>query len=119
LIIPDSASAYDQLADSLKPYDIVPLFRVDHGPANDPARSEETRSQADAAFPINIALFILTVLSVMFVGAQTQVPPTSPGHPGTDCLLFGDPAQRLAVCLELVIHFGSARVWPLLHEPPS
>jgi len=53
LIIPDSASAYDQLADSLKPYDIVPLFRVDHDQQTILPRSEETRSPSRRRVSIN------------------------------------------------------------------
>ena len=31
LLSEDTVAAYDQLADSLKPYDITPLFRMDKG----------------------------------------------------------------------------------------
>ena len=71
LIFQDSVAAYDQLAASLQPYDITPLFRVDKGqqivylvprkPDPKPARVS-----------VNIILFILTVISVMLVGSQPQ-----------------------------------------------
>jgi membrane-associated protease RseP (regulator of RpoE activity) len=110
LIVPDSASAYDQLADSLKPYDIVPLFRVDHDQQTillAPKKPDPKPTRVS----INIALFILTVLSVMFVGAQTQVPPTSPGILGLilsylETLLSGWP-YALSLLSILVAHeFG-------------
>jgi membrane-associated protease RseP (regulator of RpoE activity) len=81
-IIPeDTVAAYDQLADSLKSYNITPLFRMDKGqqvvylvptkPDPKPARVS-----------INIILFLLTVLSVLFVGMQPegQMPSDTPGQ---------------------------------------
>lgn len=69
LITEDSVAAYDQLADSLRPYEITPLFRMDKGqqmvfliprkPDPKPARVS-----------INIVLFILTVFSVLLAGAS-------------------------------------------------
>jgi len=67
LIVPDSAAAYDQLADALKPMGLTPMFR------------EEDNHQAiyivnklptpTASNPrINLLLFILTLLSVIYVG---------------------------------------------------
>ncbi len=69
LLSEDSAEAYDRLAESLRPYEITPLFRVDKGqqvvylvpkkPDPKPARTS-----------VNIILFILTVLSVLLAGAS-------------------------------------------------
>jgi membrane-associated protease RseP (regulator of RpoE activity) len=69
IISEDTVAAYDQLAESLKIYEITPLFRLDKGqqvvylvprkPDPKPARVS-----------VNIILFLLTVLSVLFVGAQ-------------------------------------------------
>ena len=70
LISEDSVSAYDQLADSLKPYDITPMFRLDHGQQMvflAPKKPDPKPTRVS----INIVLFILTVLSVMLVGART------------------------------------------------
>lgn len=71
LLPEDSAAAYDQLADSLKQYNITPLFRLEKEqqiiylapskPAPKPTRVS-----------VNIILFILTVLSVMIAGAQPE-----------------------------------------------
>ena len=71
LLSDDTVAAYDQLADSLKTYNITPLFRLDKGqqviflvpskPDPKPARAY-----------VNIILFILTVLSVLLVGMQPE-----------------------------------------------
>jgi membrane-associated protease RseP (regulator of RpoE activity) len=87
LLSEDSASAYDQLADSLKPYDITPLFRVDHGQQIVflvPKKPDPKPTRAS----VNVVLFILTVLSVMLVGAENAVAPSSPGIMGQIIALF-------------------------------
>ena len=73
LIPEDTVAAYDQLADSMKQYNITPLFRLENNqqlvylapskPAPKPTRVS-----------VNIILFILTVLSVMIAGAQPAGP---------------------------------------------
>ena len=73
LISEDSVAAYDQLADSMKQYNITPLFRLENNqqvvylapskPAPKPTRVS-----------VNIILFILTILSVMIAGAQPEGP---------------------------------------------
>ena len=70
----DSVAAYDQLADALRPYNITPLFRKEKDgkqviflvPSPAPPKSR-------AKLYVNIILFILTILSVMLMGAD--VPP--------------------------------------------
>lgn len=73
LIEEDSAVLYDRLADSLAPYGVLPLFRVEDGrqvirlavkPPEPPKDNINT----------NIILFVLTVLSVMLAGAQPEGP---------------------------------------------
>ncbi len=74
----DTAAAYDQLADSLKQYEITPLFRMDQGRQVIylvPKRPDPRPTRVS----VNIILFILTVLSVMLVGAEQPVAPSSPG----------------------------------------
>lgn len=73
LIMEDSAEAYDQLAESLKPYGLMPLFRKDKerqlvflAPA-----LPDVKKRAPV---VNIVMFILTVLSVMLAGAQPADP---------------------------------------------
>ncbi|MBI5952110.1 MAG: site-2 protease family protein [Chloroflexi bacterium] len=63
----DSADLYDLLADSLTPYDIVPLFKIEDGRqviylAPKPAEPKKDRVS------INLILFALTVFSVMMAG---------------------------------------------------
>lgn len=73
LITEDSAAAYDQLAEQLKPYDITPLFRQEQGQQIIylvPKRPEPRPARAW----VNIVLFILTVFSVMLAGAQPEGP---------------------------------------------
>jgi membrane-associated protease RseP (regulator of RpoE activity) len=77
LTMDDSAAAYDQLSDSLKQYDITPLFRMDNGQQVIylvPKKPDPKPTRAS----VNVVLFILTVLSVMLVGAQENIPPASP-----------------------------------------
>ncbi|MGE5250803.1 MAG: site-2 protease family protein [Bacteroidota bacterium] len=69
LLTEDSVAAYDQLAESLKPYDITPLFRMDKGEQVvylTPRRPDPKPSRSS----INVILFVLTVLSLLFVGGS-------------------------------------------------
>jgi membrane-associated protease RseP (regulator of RpoE activity) len=73
LLVEDSQAAYDQLARSLEGHEITPLFRVEKGSQVIylvPRKPEA----APARVSVNIILFVLTILSVMLVGAQ----PTGP-----------------------------------------
>lgn len=73
LLHEDSPAAYDQLAGSLQPYGITPLFRLEKG--NQVIYLVPRKPEAKPArVSLNILLFLLTVLSVMLVGAQ----PTGP-----------------------------------------
>jgi len=81
LLVEDSVAAYDQLAASLQPYDITPLFRVDKGQQIVylvPRKPDPKPSRVS----VNIILFILTVLSVMLVGARPEgtMPPDPMGQ---------------------------------------
>ena len=74
LISEDTAAAYDQLAESLEGFGITALFRTDKDqqviylvPRNPEAKPQRLR--------VNVILFLLTVLSVMYVGAlMTDAP---------------------------------------------
>ncbi len=68
-LIPDSVEAYDQLSAALLPYDITPLFRVQDG-RQTILLMQGTIHPKPGRASINIALFILTFLSVMFAGAM-------------------------------------------------
>lgn len=69
----DSASAYDQLADSVRGYGLTPLFRREgEQHVIFLARSlPEVKKRAPVA---NIIMFLLTVLSVMLAGATPEGP---------------------------------------------
>lgn len=64
----DSAQAYDQLADSLRPMNITPLFRQD-GEQQAVILVSGTINPRPSNLWVNIILFFLTVLSVIFAGA--------------------------------------------------
>ena len=74
LLSEDTVSAYDQLADALRPYNITPLFRKEKDdkqviflvPTPTPPGSS-------SRLYVNVILFILTVFSVMLMGVD--VPP--------------------------------------------
>lgn len=69
----DSAEAYDQLAESLSPYNVTPLFRIEEGRHViyiAPKRPEPKKDKVST----NIILFVLTVFSVMLAGAQSVGP---------------------------------------------
>ncbi|HUH96035.1 MAG TPA: site-2 protease family protein [Anaerolineales bacterium] len=110
LITEDSVSAYDQLADSLKPYDITPLFRLDHGQQLvflAPKKPDPKPTRVS----VNLVLFILTVLSVMLVGAEQQIAPTLPGILGQviailETLLSGWPYALSMMSILLAHEFG-------------
>ena len=87
LLSDDSAAAYDQLAEAIRPYNITPLFR----------KGEDGRQviflipaihfpRPSGRVAINIILFILTVLSMMLTGAD--VPPDVVSQDSSIFVLF-------------------------------
>jgi membrane-associated protease RseP (regulator of RpoE activity) len=69
----DSAELYDQLSDSLSPYNIIPLFRSEDNShviylAPKPADPKHDNVSTNAI------LFLLTVFSVMLAGVQVEGP---------------------------------------------
>ncbi len=73
LLDEDSAAAYDRLADTLKQYNITPLFRIEQGRQViylTPSRPEPRESNVLT----NVVLFVLTVFSVMLAGAEVKGP---------------------------------------------
>jgi membrane-associated protease RseP (regulator of RpoE activity) len=76
LLFDDSVSAYDQLAGSVKSYGLTPLFRLEKGEQviyliNTPPKQKPSNPW------VNVILFVLTVFSVMFVGATPVGPPAT------------------------------------------
>ena len=69
----DSAAAYDQLADSVRAYGLTPLFRKEgerHLIFLAPSLPEPKKRLPTT----NIVMFVLTVLSVLFVSVEPQGP---------------------------------------------
>jgi membrane-associated protease RseP (regulator of RpoE activity) len=71
LLTDDSAAAYDQLAEALRPLNVTPLFRVEAGRQTVILVAGVIRP-TPGRISINIALFILTLLSVLFTGAMSS-----------------------------------------------
>jgi membrane-associated protease RseP (regulator of RpoE activity) len=79
-LVKDSAEAYDELAQSLRPLGFTPLFRVeseDHVVLLVPGVSQPRPSNR----MVNLVLFLLTLISVLYVGAMMSYagPAPSPG----------------------------------------
>jgi membrane-associated protease RseP (regulator of RpoE activity) len=72
----DSADAYDQLAEALKPHGLMPLFRRAEDGGHVIFLVEKLPAPAPTNPRTNLIMFVLTLLSVMLVGAQ--IPPDVP-----------------------------------------
>lgn len=73
LLNEDSVSAYDQLAASVKSYGLTPLFRLEKG--EQVIYLVDTPPKQKPSNPwVNVILFVLTVFSVMLVGATPDSP---------------------------------------------
>ncbi len=73
LLSEDSAQAYDQLTEALRPYNAMPLFRMEEGRQViyiAPKQPEPPKDKVST----NIILFVLTVFSVLLAGAQPEGP---------------------------------------------
>jgi membrane-associated protease RseP (regulator of RpoE activity) len=106
-----SDQAYDQLAAALRPYNITPLFRVE-GERQVVLLVRGVVHPRPGRISTNIALFILTVLSVMFTGAMYSytgpVPQDSLGQIGTILLHIwvGWPFAVSLLAILLAHEFG-------------
>jgi len=72
LIAPDSAEAYDRLAEMVRPHGLIPLFRDENGTqeillVNSPPAPKPGRPL------INLIMFLVTVLSVMVSGGLSSL----------------------------------------------
>jgi membrane-associated protease RseP (regulator of RpoE activity) len=105
----NTTAAYDELTESLRPYEITPLFRKD-GEAPVIYLVPFKPEPKPARVSVNILLFILTVLSVMLVGAQPEG--TRPADPlgllwfGARSLLSGWPYAASLMSILLAHEFG-------------
>ncbi len=73
LLSEESAEAYDQLAETLSPYNVMPLFRIEDGRQVIYLAPKQPEPKKDK-ISTNIILFVLTVFSVMLAGAQPEGP---------------------------------------------
>jgi membrane-associated protease RseP (regulator of RpoE activity) len=71
LVDGDSAELYDLLADSLAPYNAIPLFKIEDGRQVIYLAPKPPEPKKDKV-STNIILFVLTVFSVMLAGAQPE-----------------------------------------------
>lgn len=65
----DSERAYDQLSDELKPMGLMPLFRLSGGQQFILVVDQRPEPKIGPVW-VNLLLFVLTVFSVLFTGAQ-------------------------------------------------
>ena len=75
----DSAGAYDELAEKLRPYNLTPLFRNEEGRHSILLMNGRIDPKPSNPW-INLLMFVLTVLSVLYAGAlynYTGPEPTS------------------------------------------
>ena len=73
LVSEETVEAYDLLAESLLPYNTMPLFRMEDGRQIIYLAPKQPDPKKDKV-STNIILFVLTVLSVMIAGAQPEGP---------------------------------------------
>ena len=79
-LLGDSIQAYDQLAEALRPYDITPLFRLEEG-RQTILLARGTIHPKPSKVWVNLLLFALTVLCVLFAGESTgPLPKDIPGQ---------------------------------------
>lgn len=71
LVNEDSTALYDTLADSLLPYGIIPMFRIEEGRQVIYLAPKPPEPKQDK-ISTNIILFVVTVFSVMLAGAQPE-----------------------------------------------
>lgn len=81
----DSIPAYDQLAEALRPHELVPLFRKDPDGSHIILLVPPLpKRRPNARISLNVAMFLLTLVSVMLAGveapANTPIPETLTGQ---------------------------------------
>jgi len=85
----DTVAAYDQLAEAVKPYNLIPLFRKgDDGKPVIFLATPPVLPKLSSRITVNIVLFILTILSVMLTGADIPADALPADGSGSIPLLF-------------------------------
>ena len=111
MLLRDSVEAYDSLAEALRPYDITPLFRLEDGQQT-VLLVRGTIHPKPSKVWVNILLFALTILSVLFWGAaygyQGPLPNDAPGFVWTliTHLWVGWPYAVSLLAILLAHEFG-------------
>ena len=80
LIAPDSAEAYDRLAEQVKPLGLTPVFRIEDG-RHTILLVSGVQNPKPSNPRVNLLFFILTLVSVWFTGGAlslTEIPATLP-----------------------------------------
>ncbi|GAB4531330.1 MAG: site-2 protease family protein [Anaerolineales bacterium] len=77
----DSQVAYDMLAAALRPYNVTPLFRISQGRETIILISGAIQPQASNLW-VNVVMFLLTLLSVLFAGGLYGYQGDLPGNSG-------------------------------------
>lgn len=82
LLSEDTEAAYDQLADSLKPHGVIPLFRSEPDGGQVILITPRPPDPRPARASVNVVLFVLTVFSVMLAGVRPDgpLPPDAVGQ---------------------------------------
>jgi membrane-associated protease RseP (regulator of RpoE activity) len=137
----DSAEAYDRLAAGLKPLDMTPLFRLVKGEQVILLMRGVIRVRPSNPW-VNLVMFLLTIASTLFVGAQYSYDGSAPftlatvlsGWPYAVSLLailvaheFGHylagryhkTAVTLPYFIPLPLNFGTLGAFIQLKEPPK
>ncbi len=110
LLSEDSVAAYDQLADGLRPYGLIPLFRKDEQGGQLIFLVAAPAAPKKSNILTNVILLILTIFSVMLAGVDIQEP-IPPDMLGQMLLVFrniftGWPFALSMVSILLAHEFG-------------
>ncbi|HTX91517.1 MAG TPA: site-2 protease family protein [Anaerolineales bacterium] len=80
-LLRDSVEAYDQLAEAMRPYDITPMFRIEDERQAILLIQGMPKPKPGRVW-VNILLFALTLLSVLYVGFSYSMTGPLPNDPG-------------------------------------
>ena len=108
LVGEDSARAYEQLTEWLKPHHLTPLFRVE-GDQQVILLIQELPTPKTGKPMLNLLMFFLTVISVIFAGGyfnQTEALPTQPLPAITALLKTGWPFAVSLLAILAAHEFG-------------
>lgn len=104
---PDTAAAYDDLAQALRPLEITPLFRIEESRHAVILVAGVVHTKPSKIW-VNAVLFILTIFSVMLTGAlftPTETLPTTLGE-GLRFVLSGWPFAAAMLSILAAHEFG-------------